>query len=67
MPLSSSTSLLESFSDNDELGILAVAFANSPYLFKQLCYTSPYMGYDLVKELIHPDTYPDQICKSLGI
>jgi hypothetical protein len=25
------------------------------------------MGYDLVKELIHPDTYPDQICKSLGI
>jgi hypothetical protein len=64
MTLSSSTplslTLLESSSlDDDEPGALAVVLANSPYLFKQPCYISPYTGYDWVKELIHPDTHPD--------
>jgi hypothetical protein len=72
MTLSSSTPLSLTLSelsslDDDELGVLAMVLANSPYLFKQLCYTSPYTGYDWVKELIHPETHPDQICKSLGI
>jgi hypothetical protein len=64
---SGSTTSSLSYSEDDRLAILAMAIATAPSLFQQPCYISPYTGHDWVKELMHPDTHPDHIRKSLGI
>jgi hypothetical protein len=55
-------------SDNNiKFALIAAILANVPQLYKQPCYTSPFTGYLWVRELLHPDTHPRRIRKSLGV
>ena len=72
--LSSPSSSSSSSSSSDEdtripqiIPLVVASLVITPSLFKEPCYTSPYTGYDWIHELMHPDTHPDRIRRSLGV